>query len=442
MTDAPITLRKTAPPRSVWRKAARIIVTFAFICGLVVSMPPTKPAQAACIICCCSICTPAAETLLHTQISLDGTLQKLWMTQIFFNNYILKAMQMMTDQLTANAFTQLQIVGSFMDASHQMQTQRLFQQLAAQAHKDYHPSEGLCTFVTVSRALGASSSRADFTARALSAHSLGRRLSTGRSSGAGGAGMDLVDRAQSFRDTFCDSSGNNNGGLSGACSGGASADLKDADANFGKTIEAPLTLPIDFLNGSATPQERAILALQKNLYASQTQSPMGNAMFKNANSDTEGRYFDTRALAAKYSLAESSFNAIVGMKAQGSGGSSAFVRGVLKELQVPDQDIFEILGRDENGRPVNPSYFAQMEVLSKKIYQHPDFYINLYDTPANVARKGVAMEAIKVMQDRDSYRSHLRMESMLALLLEVEIEKIGNAVQNRGRTLTGEGTDN
>jgi hypothetical protein len=407
------------------------------------STTPSKPAQAACIQCCCIICTPLAEAMLHASISLDGVLQKLWMTQIFFNNYILKAMMMMTDQLVANAFTQLQIVGAYLDASHQMQTQRLFQQLQAQAHKDYHPSEGLCTFVSVSRALGASSSRADFTARALSSHSLGRRLNSGKSAGSSGAGADLLDRSTAWKQKFCDASDNNNGGLTDACAGSAaSADMKDADVNYGKIIESPLTLAVDFLDGTATPQESAVLAMQKNLYSSKTMSPMGATTFNNANSDTEGRYLDTRALAARYSVAESSFNAIVGMKAQGSGGSSAFVRGVLKELQVPDQDILDILGRNESGGAVNPSYFAQMEVLAKKIYQHPDFYINLYDTPANVARKGVAMEAIKVMQDRDSYRSHLRMESMLALLLEVEISKVGDAVQNRGRVLTGEGTDN
>lgn len=76
-----------------------------------------------------------------------------------------------------------------------------------------------------------------------------------------------------------------------------------------------------------------------------------------------------------------------------------------------DDEIHAMLG-------VRPSYYAQMEVLTKKIYQTPDFYTNLYDKPVNVERIGVAMDAISIMNQRDRYESLLRREMLTAMLVE------------------------
>jgi len=62
-----------------------------------------------------------------------------------------------------------------------------------------------------------------------------------------------------------------------------------------------------------------------------------------------------------------------------------------------------------------------MELLTKKIYQNPDFYTNLYDKPANVSRKGVAMQAIGLMQKFDMLKSTLRKEASLSVLLELAV---------------------
>jgi hypothetical protein len=47
----------------------------------------------------------------------------------------------MTEQLSAVAMQQMEIIGTFLDAKQQLETQRLFQEMAAQAQKDYTPSE-------------------------------------------------------------------------------------------------------------------------------------------------------------------------------------------------------------------------------------------------------------------------------------------------------------
>ncbi len=58
-----------------------------------------------------------------------------------------------------------------------------------------------------------------------------------------------------------------------------------------------------------------------------------------------------------------------------------------------------------------------MEILAKKIYQNPDFFAGLYDSPANVERKSVALKAIKLMLDRAIYESQIRQEMAYSVLL-------------------------
>ncbi|MBU0859664.1 MAG: hypothetical protein KJ667_06980, partial [Alphaproteobacteria bacterium] len=108
--------------------------------------------------------------------------------------------------------------------------------------------------------------------------------------------------------------------------------------------------------------------------------------------------------------------------------AAGYIGVVLQQLGVPDDEIFLVLGN-------RPSYFALMDVMAQKIYQRPEFYTDLYDKPANVARKDVAMKAIDLMVDRDIYKSDLRYESMLAVLLEMELMKHQRRVQNRLRSL-------
>ena len=83
-----------------------------------------------------------------------------------------------------------------------------------------------------------------------------------------------------------------------------------------------------------------------------------------------------------------------------------------------------------------PSYYAQLEVLAKKIYQNPDFFAGLYDSPANVARKGVAMKAIELMLDRAIYESQIRQEMLTSVLFSA---KLRPAIREVNRDLAGSG---
>ena len=143
-------------------------------------------------------------------------------------------------------------------------------------------------------------------------------------------------------------------------------------------------------------------------------------------SDVDGhrsRYLRWRGSVAKRSVAENSFDALVGMKASSALAGSNAYQLQLATLGVPNAEIQQIT-------KVAPSYWAQMEQLSKTIYQNPDFFVNLYDNPHNVMRQSAAMEAISLMQMRDYYDSLIRSEMALSVLLDTEVSKEIDALNN------------
>ena len=96
---------------------------------------------------------------------------------------------------------------------------------------------------------------------------------------------------------------------------------------------------------------------------------------------------------------------------------------------MPSDDVYKIIGQD-------PSYYAQLELLAKKIYQSPEFYSNLYDKPANVARKGVALKAIDLMLDRAIFESQIRQEMSTSVLLSARLR---GEFRDVNKNLTGAG---
>lgn len=384
-------------------------------------LAPTE-ARAQYSSCVCNGCVAAEGQTTREYIRAEFQAHREWLLGPFFENRLVPAMMMMTEQLTVVGLQQVQIIGTFFDAKMQLETQRLFQQLQAEAHKDYHPSQGICSFGTNIQSLAASERKADINAIVLSERLLDRQLNAINSLGGEGNVSDKVSRLNQFISNYCDPN-DNNGGLRELCSGPGARPNRDVD--YTRTIDSALTLNADFSsNGAATPDEADIMAMSANLYAHETFDPLPSELI--GNPGLSQNYLDVRAVAAKRSVAQNSFNNIVGMKTAGSGNSE-YLQHILTELGIEASDAKAIVGD-------NPSYYAQMEMLAKKIYQNPDFYTNLYDKPANVARKGVAMQAISLIQERDLFKSQLRTEAMLSLILELELEKKQAKVQNE---LTG-----
>ena len=111
-----------------------------------------------------------------------------------------------------------------------------------------------------------------------------------------------------------------------ACGPGGLADRKNRDIDFTRLIEEPRTLDVNFTNGSLPENgdEEDILALAHNLYGHKVLTREIDSD-KLKNEGNQNLYLALRSVAAKRSVAENSFNSIVGLKSSGSEGVGEFL---------------------------------------------------------------------------------------------------------------------
>jgi hypothetical protein len=336
------------------------------------------------------------------------------------------ALMMMTEQFTTTMMMQMMIVGTFMDAQQNLETIRLYRELTAQAHKDLHPSIQMCMFGTSVRSLASSDLRGQANTKMLDQIMEKRELLTRSTISAGGIKSDYIGRIDQFRNVFCDLDEMNQQ-VNDLCDGTAGPlSRQTQDVDFASAVGLPFTIDVNFADAAHTDREKDIIALSRNLYAPTTFDFMPEEVMNETTALTT--FMETRSVHAMRSVARYSFANIVGLKSEGDDGniyeSAPFIKAIVSELGIPDAEINNFLGE-------NPSYYAQMEVLTKKMYQSPEFYTNLYDKPQNVKRIGVAIQAMELMQNRDRYEAALRREMLVAMMAELKIRKYQERVNTK-----------
>ncbi|HQX26809.1 MAG TPA: hypothetical protein PKX38_02610 [Alphaproteobacteria bacterium] len=455
-------MKKIRKPRFLLVAGSLFVLALSVV---VVSSP--RPAHAFSVIPCEMCLTGVVEAELEEWVTdyVGGTYwrlsrhmrsemvaQKVWMVSIFWEDNVLPALMLMANQLTAVATQQMQIVGAFMDAKQQLETQQALQRIAARTHKEYQTTVGLCEFASAAKSLAHSDRKSEANALMLAQRAQDRQLGAVNTAASLGAHGDLANRIKQYREKFCDPRDNNNGlnfmcdwdqdNVPGPQIGGGDPVRLNKDIDYKRTIDSPLALDIfDMVTlpwrGDLADQEEEVFAMASNLYGSEIFIRPPNVELRPLTTERitniQKVYLDMRAVVAKLAVAENSFNAIVGMKTEGSTGSYGYLRDLMVELGADPGEAMDWLGYNA------PSYWAQMEVLTKKIYQNPDFYTNLYDTPTNVERKKVAMQAIGLMQKFDLFKSHLRAESSLSVILELAVVDLQNEIENEINQAVGEG---
>jgi len=423
-----------------------ILTIFIAATATVISISP-KPAYA---VCCSSCCTCIFETIqedfpdwILTALEINIYIwikllihQFLWFDMTYWEQNVLPVFMNMGNQLAAVGTMQVMIIGQFIDAKQQLETQRLLQELNAQASKEYHPSLGMCEFGTRVISLASSERKGEANALILSERSSDRLLGNVGTGARAGSKDDIAIRLKAFQEEYCNVF-DNGFGLEALCptlTPPQTAVIKNRfnrDIDYQKTVQDPWTIEFD-LTAAGVPSENdeEIVAMANNLYGYDTfvRSDFESLKYnvEEGISTAQKAYLNMRSVVAKTKVAENSFNALISMKGEGTAGSRAFIDAYLEELGMPSSEIGQFLG-------TNPSYNAQMEVLTKKAYQTPMFYTNLYDKPANIARKGVAMQAIGLIQKFDLLKSYLRTEASLSVLLEVSILQLQREVEDNIR---------
>lgn len=414
------------------RGIVRAFMIIAMVATLTTATPPEQRASACGDWC---ICETAFHGVLRSAMAMEATATAAWITlnfelhrELFWDEWmwgfnIGNALMMWTQELNTAAMLEMFAIGGFFDAKHQIETQRLLQTKHADAFRDYRPDVGMCTIGTIARGLGQTSRNGELVAHGIVENQIDRLLSSRNSSARSGDSSDKEARVRQLRARFCDA--RDSAGLMGSalCNPAPAVIGRNRDVDFNMTVMEPLTIDVYLGDGApATGPEQDVMALASNLYAHKVMTPFPDHLMN----DTRGRSYilDQRAIAAKRSVAAYSFGSIVGLKAGGTGGTNApYLRAVLEQLGAPNADTTSYLG-------ARPSYYAQMELLTKKIYQDPEFYTNLYESPANVERKSAAIRALRMVQDMDRFNSVLRSEQSLSVLLELYIEDMQKDVIN------------
>jgi hypothetical protein len=437
----------------LWRRPPRFFATLALIALVGVTtlttyryarapllpppIPVLTPIGSGCFRCSChSGAIDIVETVVleeHSATRLHIWLQfelhrTFFVVDYWWRNYVLSAMMFATQQMTAVAMQQMQILGVFFDAKEALELQRTWDILKAEAHRDYHPDTQMCAFGTLNRSLAATQRRGVEAAHVLNQRFLDRQLNSDNTNAGEGKFEDREGRLEQFYARFCGERDNNyagvdTSGLHGICEDGVQTQNINRDIDYGSLVDMPMTINADLTNttiGDATERdEAALLALASNLYGHEVVDPPSPSLLEII--PNKPMYVDSRALAAKRSVAVNSFSALVGMKTMGAEQSEdtrGYMRAVLRQMMgdaAADEDILAYLGN-------RPSYHAQMEMLTKTLYQRPEFYTNLYTTEANIDRSMASMRAISLMQNFDLFKSRLRNEAMLAVLIELELE--------------------
>ena len=341
--------------------------------------------------------------------------------QALVDNYV-RAFMLMTAQLSAGMMQQVGVIGSFFDAKMALQTQTHLRKLQAEAHRDYHPDEQMCRFGTFVRSVAQSEAQAEADKKALNTALTKTYVNIFGGGTAEGTATDIASRLEQFRTVYCDPT-DNNGGLQFMCDweqdenpskgsvGAADADRMNRDINYTRTVGAPLALDVNFTDNAPSADEEDVIALARNLFWHEPLKRITPKAARNRFAD----YMDARRGVAIMNVAHNSFSEIVSQKAAADledGSGPSYMKALIKELGVEDDaDINALLG-------ARMSYYGQMEVLTKKIYQSPEFYTNLYTKPANLSRISASVDAISSIQERDQLEASLREEMLLSMLLE------------------------
>lgn len=347
----------------------------------------------------------------------------------------------MAGQLTETAVYQVFAIGTLLDAKQALEVQRVFQKKIAEAHRDYQPSVGVCAVGTTIRSLADAERRAETTTFVLSQRAQDRQIGNMHTAAAAGGTSDKANRLAQFRRRYCDVHDNNDVFMRVCGSGNAArAATINKDIDYTRTVDAHRTMNIDFTDANLTEDEEDVMALASNLYAHEMMERLPEISYNSSSTsqraDRLRQIIAQRQIIAKRSVAEHSFNTIVGLKSYGSPaadnsdeGSSIdtarYLKIILQQLGMSEEEAGRFMGE-------RPSYFTQMEIVTKKVFQQPTFYADLYDKPANIDRKKAALQAVSLMQDFDTWQSYLRTESLLSVLLEIEVAKFqAGAAENR-----------
>jgi hypothetical protein len=434
-----ILLFKKPLERSIMRPARKLnsavklgLFTLLFVFTLAFSSAvPVKQAQARCCLCCPSPILAGYHALTITTMTLMytttfDTLRDNLLSQVWWYTGLRPLFSSMAQELVAGGWYPVMEFGAQTDGRLQNETVLQMQIMSAKATKRHLPSASMCKFASLNKSMAQADMRAKMVHNVLNEYSLRRKLGQSETIGASKA-RDTQSRLKTSLEQHCDRR-EFGGEMSFLCGAGTGSNGRTSkDINYTNTVDAPDTIHMSVDSGINVALNQSeitdVMAIKSLLYNNELAPRVDSSALNWDYSGSQSAYINWRSTQAKRSVAENSFDALIGMKAASGIAVTDQYKAQLRSLGVSATET-------DLQTKIAPSYWAQMEHLTKSIYQNTNFFVNLYDNPANVARQSASMEAISLMQLRDYYESLIRSEMSLALLLDTEVAQEQKALNN------------
>lgn len=371
-------------------------------------------------VSCCSV--PSVHSITK---QLFNQYRQNFIMDSFYTDTVKKSYQNQTDETRNVDMFRSANFGMFLDASTFNDALRTLQVASAQVLQNYTVSEQICRFGTLGKSLSASEARVNHDRIVLGAMGLARNLGKKNSSATAGRGMDNQNRLYTFVDQYCDLSAQGGTGMRGMCQ--VATPVKDItmnrDVDYTRLLDTAPTINADLTNNNVSQDETHLSMLASYLYGHRLPEKRMDDLSDGGNS---GVYAEYRSVFARRAAAQNTYNTLAAMKMAGSGASDQYIKSMLAQIGMSDSDIDSYVKAkgDTNSPAVASSYNAQMNMLTKKIFQDPAFYANLMDSKTNVKRTSAAIQGVGLMQARDIYRSTERSEMLLAIMVELEARKL------------------
>lgn len=337
-----------------------------------------------------------------------------------------RGLKRMALEISTSMQAQASALAPFFDSYSMVQTVRRINVMQAETFQRTKPSVNMCKFPSAGKSLSRLSFSSKANAQIFAKYMQDYDLQHVNSAGGLQAYASEQEYVQKFKDNYCSQNQNGQDGLARFCNN-TNGDRVNNDINFpyffatreGNNID--FTDKADFALGTPDQQvltdgERDLFYLTHNLFNSNT-GKISETVIK--DQDGQRLVTDLRSLQAIRNVAKNSFAVLVGNKSGGSSeGNNVHLVRILQTLGAGNTADYYGTG---NG--VGVSYDGAMEALTKKMYQDPGFYANLYDSPENVQRQKAAIKAIQLMQGWDIVKALHRREMLLSMLIEVKLRR-------------------
>jgi hypothetical protein len=340
-----------------------------------------------------------------------------------FDSTYMAGLRQVANQLSAAIAARTASLGTFINATMQQNVLLALQQKQSDIHRDFRQSDGVCRFASLSSNLADQSGLKTVGQTAFADILLARDFASKGTLADLGETQSFQARVLQFQYKFCDPLTNNNA-LQRFCfrlpnfrgyTGGQARNRDfnfNADIDFTRSFDYPLTLPKKL--NEEIPE--GVLALAQNLYPA---LELDENSLSGANKEDD--FTELRGLVAIRSVARNSFVTQAALKSPSDTNTTQWQKALMTEMGLSEPETKHLL--DGN------SYHAQMEILTKKLFQTPRFLQNLIENPSNVKRQRVAIKSVDLMQGQDLLEALQRREMLLATLVELKLRQSEKTAQ-------------